>query len=187
MPRPIACSVFIATSLDGYIAREDGALDWLPQIAEEHGYDAFMATIDAHVIGRHTFEWVLAYGGPWLYTKPVVVLTSGAPPAELPGEARDLEFMAGDPRAVVARLAERGWTSLYVDGGVTIQRFLEARLITRMILTRVPVVIGRGIPLFGPTARDIVLEHVGTKAFASGLVTSEYRVVRPAEREQDRS
>ena len=176
MPTPLACSVFIATSVDGFIARENGSVDWLPTAPEDHGYDAFIATIDAHVIGRGTFDWVLGYGGPWIFTKPVVVLTSAAPPAQLPPDARNLEFMSGDPREVVARLGERGWKSLYVDGGVTIQRFLEAGLITRMIITRVPVVLGRGRPLFGPTTRDIPLEHVATKASASGLVTSEYRV-----------
>ena len=177
MAAPLACSVFIATSVDGFIARENGSVDWLPQTPEEHGYDAFIATIDAHVIGRQTFEWVLDYGGPWLFSKPVVVLTSGSPPGNLPADARDLEFMSGDPADVAQRLAARGFKSVYVDGGVTIQRFLEAGLITRMIITRVPVVLGRGRPLFGPTTRDIRLEHVGTKSYASGLVTSEYRVV----------
>lgn len=178
MASPLVCSVFIATSVDGFIARENGSVDWLPETPEEHGYDAFIATIDAHVIGRETFQWVLDYGGPWLFTKPVVVLTSREPPAGLPADAKDLEFMGGDPGDVVARLAERGWKSVYVDGGVTIQRFLEAGLITRMTITRVPVVLGRGRPLFGPTPRDIRLEHVGTKSYASGLVTSEYRVAR---------
>jgi len=176
MTPALDCAVFIATSVDGFIARENGSVDFLPEAPEEHGYEAFIRTVDAHVIGRETFQWVLDYGGPWLFSKPVVVLTSGAPPAAVPADARDLEFMAGDPRDVAARLAQRGWKSVYVDGGVTIQRFLEAGLITRMTITRVPVVLGRGRPLFGPTSRDIPLLHLGTRSYPSGLVTSEYRV-----------
>jgi dihydrofolate reductase len=167
-------SVFIATSLDGFIARPDGSLDWLPPNGgEPHGYAEFMATVDALVIGRKTFETVLTFD-EWPYgTKPVVVLSSK--PADLaapPGAVCDM--MAGTPDEVVARLTRRGMKHLYIDGGVTIQRFLEAGLIQRLILTRVPVLLGRGIPLFGSLARDIRLEHVATKSFPSGLVQSEY-------------
>ena len=167
-------SVFIATSLDGFIARPDGSLDWLPPNGgEPHGYAEFMATVDALVIGRKTFETVLTFD-EWPYgTKPVVVLSSK--PADLaapPGAVCDM--MAGTPDEVVARLTRRGMTHLYIDGGVTIQRFLEAGLIQRLILTRVPVLLGRGIPLFGSLARDIRLEHVATKSYPSGLVQSEY-------------
>ena len=176
MSTPIACSVFVGTSVDGFIAREDGALDWLPVGGgEDHGYDAFMATIDAVVIGRHTFETVLSFGGPWPYTKPLIVLSSRPWSADLPAGAA-IEFMGGSPRDIVDRLAERGMKHLYVDGGITIQRFLDAGLIERMTITRVPVVIGRGIPLFGPTTHDVRLEHLATRSYPSGLVTSEYRV-----------
>lgn len=169
-------SVFIATSLDGFIAREDGALDWLPNDPEPHGYDEFMATVDAIVIGRKTFETVLSFGG-WAYgSKPVVVLTS-KPAALTAPEGAVCDMMNGTPREVVARLAERGLEHLYVDGGVTIQGFLEAGLIQRMVITRIPVLLGRGIPLFGPISRDVRFEHVTTRSFPSGLVQSEYRVV----------
>lgn len=169
-------SVFIATSLDGFIARPNGALDWLPADGgEPHGYTEFMATVDALVIGRKTFETVLTFDA-WPYgTKPVVVLSSN--PAALaapPGAVCDM--MAATPEEVVARLAQRGMTHLYIDGGVTIQRFLEAGLIQRVIITRVPVLLGAGIPLFGPLSRDIRLEHVATRSYPSGLVQSEYVV-----------
>jgi dihydrofolate reductase len=169
-------SVFIATSLDGFIAREDGGIDWLPTDPEPHGYDEFIATVDAIVLGRKSFETVLTFG-EWPYgTKPVVVLSSR--PSELtapPGAACDM--MSGTPTEIVARLAERGLGHLYVDGGVTIQRFLEAGLIQRVVITRIPVLLGRGIPLFGPISRDVRFEHVATRAFPSGMVQSEYRVV----------
>ena len=169
-------SVFIATSIDGFIAREDGAIDWLPESPEPHGYDEFMATIDAIVMGRNTFETVLGFGGAWPFKTPVVVLSSRASELVAP-EGAACEMMSGTPQEVVARLSERGLKHLYIDGGVTIQRFLEAGLIQRMIITRIPVLLGAGIPLFGPLSRDVILEHVATRSYPSGLVQSEYAIL----------
>jgi dihydrofolate reductase len=171
-------SVFIATSLDGYIARPDGGLDWLPDDCEPHGYEEFMATIDAIVIGRKTFEIVLGFGS-WPYEKkmPVVVLSSNPAVLKAPKGAK-CDFMTGAPRQIVDRLAQRGLNNLYIDGGLTIQGFLNAGLIQRLIITRIPVLLGGGIPLFGALKHDIRLEHVATRSFASGLVQSEY-VISP--------
>ncbi|HTE47362.1 MAG TPA: dihydrofolate reductase family protein, partial [Gemmatimonadaceae bacterium] len=170
-------SVFIATSLDGFIARLDGAIDWLPgDGGEAHGYDEFMATVDALVMGRKTFETVLTFGSWPFGSRPVIVLTSN--PAALVAPAGAVcTIMSGTPEDVVTTLAARGLNNLYIDGGVTIQRFLEAGLIQRVIITRVPVLLGTGIPLFGPISRDVRLEHVTTRAYPSGLVQSEYTVV----------
>ena len=167
-------SVFIATSLDGFIARENGGLDWLPgDDVEDHGYFEFMATVDALVMGRNTFETVLGFGS-WPYgSKPVIVLTSAPEKIAIP-EGAVCDAMGGTPHEIVARLAERGMTHLYIDGGVTIQRFLEAGLIQRMIITRIPVLLGSGISLFGPLSRDVRLKHVATRSYKSGLVQSEY-------------
>lgn len=175
-----SASVFIATSLDGFIAREDGAVDWLPPFGDEdYGYTAFMNTIDALVMGRKTFETVLAFGGPWQYgKKPVIVLTTQPSLASAP-EGAICEAMSGTPREIVSRLADRGMKHLYVDGGVTIQRFLDAGLIRRMIITRVPVLLGGGIPLFGPLQHDIHFKHVATHAYLDGLVESEYLLAAP--------
>jgi dihydrofolate reductase len=167
--------------VDGFIARPDGRLDWLPAGGgEEHGYEAFMATVDALVIGRHTYQTVLAFE-TWPYgKKPVFVLsTQTIPPA--PPEAI-VEHLAGTPHDIVAQLAARGFQHAYIDGGLTIQAFLQAGLIGRMVITRVPVLIGTGIPLFGPTDRDIRLRHLLTRSFASGLVQSEYEVIAPLTR-----
>jgi dihydrofolate reductase len=171
----VKASVFIGTSLDGFIARENGALDFLPPGGgEPHGYNEFMASIDALVIGRKTFETVLAFD-EWPYgSKPVVVLSS-RPIANAPRGAV-LERMSGAPADIVSHLEARGVHHIYVDGGVTIQRFLAAGLISRIIITRVPVLIGTGIPLFGPLPRDVSLKHVGTRHYPSGLVQSEYLV-----------
>jgi len=174
-------SVFVGASLDGFIARADGALDFLPHGGgEAHGYEEFLASVDALVIGRKTYETVLGFGG-WAYgTKPVFVLST-RPLAPAPAGAV-VEHMSGAPAEIVARLAARGIGHVYVDGGLTIQRFLRAGLIQRLIVTRVPVLIGTGIPLFGPLERDIVLQHVGTRQFSSGLVQSEYLVAESPSR-----
>ena len=171
-------SVFIATSLDGFIARPDGALDWLPgadgtPLPEDHGYDAFIATVDVIVIGRGTFETVRAMPA-WPYgAMPVRVLTSHPLPPGLPPTAR---AMSGAPPDVFAALAREGFRHAYVDGGKTIQDFLRAGLIHEMTITRIPVLLGQGIPLFGELAADVEFEHVKTRAFAGGLVQSTYRL-----------
>jgi dihydrofolate reductase len=173
----VNASVFIGTSLDGFIARPNGEFDFLPAGGgEPHGYAEFMATVDALVLGRNTFETVLAFD-EWPYgDKPVFVLST-RPLAPAPAGAL-VERLSGEPAQVVARLDERGIRHIYVDGGITIQRFLRAGLIQRLIVTRVPVLIGAGIPLFGAIDRDIVLTHVRTQHYASGLVQSEYRIGR---------
>jgi dihydrofolate reductase len=168
-------SVFIGTSVDGFIARPNDDLDFLPEGGgEPHGYEEFMATVDALVIGRRTFEKVLTFG-KWPYgEKRVVVLSSSA--LELSGVEGVVEQMSGTPAEIVERLASTGAKNLYIDGGVTIQRFLNAGLIERLIITRVPVLIGEGIPLFGSLPSDIPLRHIATRQYASGLVQSEYAI-----------
>ena len=171
----LQASVFVGTSLDGFIARMNGEINFLPPGGgEPHGYQEFMATVDALVIGRKTFETVLTFE-TWPYGgKPVFVLSTGAlAPAPL---GAVVERMAGDPADIAVRLADRGIRHVYVDGGITIQRFLQAGLIQRLTITRVPVLIGTGIPLFGALQHDIVLTHVATRQYASGLVQSEYLV-----------
>jgi dihydrofolate reductase len=126
------------------------------------------------VMGRKTFEKVLTFD-PWPYgDKPVFVLSS-RPLAPAPPGAT-LERMSGAPAEILSQLAGRGIGHVYVDGGLTIHGFLRAGLIQRLIITRVPVLIGNGIPLFGATERDIRLKHIATRQFASGLVQSEYEV-----------
>ena len=170
-------SVFVGTSLEGFIARPNGDLDFLPPGGgEPHGYDEFIASVDAIVIGRKTFETVLALG-PWPYGKKRVVVLSSRPVDLSAASGGVVEQMAGSPAQIVSQLAASGAHHLYVDGGITIQGFLRAGLIQRLIITRVPVLIGDGIPLFGSLPRDIRLRHVATRQYPSGLVSSEYHVV----------
>lgn len=168
-------SVFIGTSLDGFIARANGDFDFLPPGGgEPHGYDEFMATVDGLVMGRKTFETVLTLD-TWPYgEKPVFVLSTRLLAPAPVGAV--VERMSGAPDEIVSQLAARGIQHVYVDGGITIQRFLQAGLIQRLIITRVPVLIGAGIPLFGAVPHDILLRHVETRQYASGLVQSEYVV-----------
>ncbi|MES2048042.1 MAG: dihydrofolate reductase family protein [Pseudomonadota bacterium] len=170
-------SVFVGASVDGFIARPNHELDWLPEGGgEPHGYNEFIASVDALVIGRKTFEKVLTFT-PWPYgAKRVVVLSSG--PLDLskaPGAV--VEQMNGTPAEIVQQLVASGAQHLYIDGGITIQGFLRAGLVDRLIITRVPVLIGSGIPLFGTLPHDIHLKHVATRDFPSGLVQSEYQVL----------
>lgn len=169
-------SVFAGVSVDGFIARRDGALDFLDEGGgEPHGYDGFVATVDVLVIGRGTFE-VVAKFAQWPYgEKRVVVLSSN--PIDLSAVPSTVTHMQGEPAAIVATLASQGFRHAYVDGGITIQRFLRAGLIQKLTITRVPVLIGDGIPLFGALPSDIRLRHIATRSYAGGLVQSEYDVI----------
>ncbi len=168
-------SVFVGTSVDGFIARLNGDLDFLPPGGgEPHGYDEFIASVDAIVIGRKTFETVLAFEA-WPYPgKRVVVLSSR--PVDSSAARCAVEHMGGPPAEIVSRLAASGARHLYVDGGITIQGFLRAGLVRRLIVTRVPVLIGEGIPLFGSLPHDVRLRLVASRQFPSGLVQSEYEI-----------
>jgi dihydrofolate reductase len=169
-------TVFVGISVDGFMARPNGDLDFLPPGGgEEHGYEAFLASVDVLVIGRGTFETVLKFDS-WPYGSKRVVVLSSQPLDLAQVRGGVVEQMSGDPREIAARLDAQGVRHAYVDGGVTIQRFLRAGLIQRLIVTRVPVLIGQGIPLFGALDADVRLVHVATRSYATGLVQSEYTV-----------
>jgi len=169
-------SVFVGTSLDGFIARLDGTFDFLPPDGgEPHGYDEFIASVDAIVMGRKTFETVLTLGS-WPYGNKRVVVLSSRPVYLSAVSGGVVEQMSGTPAEIVSKLAASGAHNLYIDGGITIQEFLRAGLIQRIVITRVPVLIGEGIPLFGSLPDDIRLRHVATRQYPSGLVSSEYLV-----------
>ncbi|MFW6078894.1 MAG: dihydrofolate reductase family protein [Gemmatimonadota bacterium] len=177
----VKCSVYIAASVDGFIAGEDGDLEWLhrPEYAPSElkglSYHEFIATIDALVVGRGTFETVLTFGG-WPYEgRPVTVLSStlSSVPERLEGKVR---LDSGRPRKIVSRLASEGHEHLYVDGGVTIQRFLAAGLIDEITITRIPIILGGGIPLFGTTGVERPLHLIDAVRSDSGIVQERYEV-----------
>lgn len=179
----VVVSVFVGASVDGFIARADGGLDWLPgDDCEPHGYEEFIATVDALLIGRKTYETVLSFGG-WVYgEKPVFVLSSHDLAPSPPGAI--VERLSGAPGEILSQLAARGIRHVYLDGGVTIQGFLRAGAVQRLVITRIPVLIGDGIPLFGSLPADVRLHHVATRHFPSGLVQSEYHVQDPSGRHE---
>ena len=171
--------VFIATSLDGYIARINDDLDWLvlPGSEEEdHGYNDFIGTMDGILMGRGTFEKVSTFGD-WPYKIPVRVLSSTLP-ADTRAPAGNVTFGDETPVEAMRRCQEMGWRRAYIDGGKVIQAFLRAGLVDDMILSRLPVLLGAGKPLFGPLRGDIRLKHTQSRAFPSGLVQSRYQVIK---------
>lgn len=176
------CAVFVGVSLDGFIARPNGDLDWLmgdgEGDGENHGYNEFIAGIDAIVMGRKTFEKVLSFD-KWYYGKKrVVVLSRHFIDLSVAQDRGGIvELMAGTPAEIVSRLATSGARRLYVDGGITIQGFLRAGLIHRLIISRLPVLIGEGIGLFGALPHDIRLSHIATRTYPGGMVQSEYHIV----------
>lgn len=177
-------SVFCGTSVDGFLARRDDTFDFLDTGGNlPHGFSAFLKSVDVVVMGRRTFDVVRKLGHFGLYgKKPIVVLSSK--PLEL-SSIRDAKFeqMTGTPQEVVAQLEKRQFKHAYIDGGITIQRFLQAGLVNRITVSRVPVLIGEGIPLFGPLPRDIQLRHVRTRSYRGGLVQSVYELKKsPAKR-----
>lgn len=171
--------VFIATSLDGFIARPDGDIDWLLQRddqTEDHGYSDFIADKDVIVMGRGTYEKVRTFD-TWFYERPVVVLSESLLDAPVPEALKGkLWFSSLAPKDVMEELTRQGVRRVYVDGGQVVQSFLRDGLITDMVITTVPVLIGSGRPLFGALGQDVDLKLVSSRWFASGLVQSTYRL-----------
>lgn len=170
--------VYIATSLDGYIADEKGGLDWLyatPNPDEsDFGWSAFMANMDALLMGRKTFEAVCGFDMPWPYEKPVFVLSHTM--TEVPHALKEkVELVSGPLKQVVGALKERGFEHLYIDGGETIQGFLAEDLIDELTITRIPILLGAGVPLFGNLDQPMFFEHVHTEVHLNALVQSRYR------------
>ena len=185
MERTWTGRVFIATSLDGFIARTDGSIDWLtdapprpghapgdPDLPEDHGYAAHMAAVDHVVMGRGTYKKVLTFG-IWPYPEHRVIVMSST--LRTPD---DRVTVVASREEAVALLDERRARGAYVDGGRTIQTFLRAGLIDELVLTRIPVLLGQGLPLFGPLVEDVHLVHEGTVSTDGGYVQSRYRVRR---------
>ncbi|CAG35434.1 dihydrofolate reductase family protein [Desulfotalea psychrophila] len=171
-------SVYIATSLDGYIARADGDISWLREAGssagqEDYGYGEFFRSVDCMILGRKSFETVLSFP-TWPYTgKRVIVLTKTL--EEIPARVRGrVELYSGLMKELVASLEAEGCRRIYIDGGKIIRSFLRKNLLTDITITRIPLLLGEGIRLFGETGYDIKLRHIKTKSYESGFVKSTY-------------
>lgn len=170
--------VYIAQSLDGYIAGPKGELDWLEDIdnpeQSDFGFTAFMSTVDALVMGKNTFNKVISFG-MWPYEKPVFVASSSL--SSLPSSVAGKAFLTkGTPKDMVTKLNKKGYRNLYIDGGAVIQSFLKEDLIDELIVTTVPVLLGEGILLFGSLPQQVKLKLVGSEVLLNQLVKTHYRV-----------
>jgi len=170
--------VYIGVSLDGYIADKKGGLEWLEIIPnpdnDDLGWSDFMERIDALVMGRNTFEAVLGFGVQWPYEKKVFVLSNTL--KSLPDGYEDkAEIINGTPKEITKKLKDKGYNNLYVDGGKTIQSFLQADMIDEMIITRLPILLGGGSPLFGNLSEHKIFEHVSTKVMLNAMVSTHYK------------
>ncbi|MEG3641301.1 dihydrofolate reductase family protein [Magnetococcus sp. PR-3] len=173
---------FIATSLDGFVARPNHALDWLMKHStegEDHGYAAFMAGVDGLVMGRGSFKTLLTFDA-WPYQKPVVVMSHSLTPADVPDALQNkVQITQLGPKALMAQLHTQGWQQAYIDGGLVIQSFIRLGLIADITLTTIPILIGEGIRLFGMVDQDIDLKLIQSRSFASGLVQNHYQFCQP--------
>ena len=171
-------TVYIAQSIDGYIADRNGGLDWLHSIPNpdnlDFGFADFLTSKDAIVMGRVTFETVLAFDGEWPYPIPVYVLSNSL--TKIPEEYQDnVELVNGDLSSVLAKIHAKNHTRLYIDGGTTIQSFLKQDLIDELIISTIPVLLGDGTPLFSELSGHLNFEHSSTKIFLDTIVQSHYK------------
>ena len=171
-------SVFIATSLDGYIADKNGGIDWLHSIPnpdnDDIGYVEFNKEIDALVMGRKTFETVLGFDVDWPYNKPVFVLSNKL--KEIPKSHKDKAFLVkGTLTEILDKIHDKGYNRLYIDGGTTIRNFLKEDLIDEMVITTIPVLLGGGSPLFTELPNELKFELIGTKTYLNQITQSHYK------------
>jgi len=170
--------VYIATSIDGYIAREDHSIDWLMDLPNpdksDYGFSEFLDRLDGIIMGRKTFEIVMGFK-QWPYAKPVPIFVLSnsllALPEKVLGKA---ELVTGELKEILKSLKKREINNLYIDGGKTVQSFLKEDLIDEMTITRIPILLGSGIPLFDNNSLELRFEHVETKVFNNMLVRSKY-------------
>lgn len=175
-------SIFIATSLDGYIARKNGSLDWLDKAnalvapAEDCGFKSFFKSVDVLIMGRKTFETVLGFGD-WPYSSKKVIVLSHSKiniPDDLP---KSVSYSNHSPKVLVQNLTQEGFKHLYIDGGKTIQSFLQSDLIDEITITKIPVILGEGIPLFSSIGKDISLKLIHCQSYDFGYVQLKYQVL----------
>jgi len=171
-------SVFIATSLDGYIADKEGGSDCLHSVPNpdkiDMGYGEFIAQIDALVMGRKTFETVLSFGIDWPYQKPVFVLSNTL--TEIPRKLKNKAFLVkGELKAVLRQIHKKGYPRLYIDGGKVIQGFLNEGLIDEMVITIIPTLLGSGVPLFSDLPDKLEFECVGSRIFLEKIVQHHFK------------
>lgn len=181
------CSVYIATSVDGFIAKSDGNVDWLHTAGdleadmgtEDMGFASYMDSVDCMVMGRKCMEMISSMNltpAQWVYGDMKIIVLSNSvkeAPDNLKGK---VEMYSGDLNELISSLEKEGLKHAYIDGGTTIQSFINLRLINEITITRIPVLLGEGIPLFGKTFKDIKLEKAEAKSYANDFIQVKYSV-----------
>lgn len=168
--------VYIATSIDGFIADVDNRIEWLSNYPDveggDYGYSDFMNRIDCILMGRKTFETVIAFD-QWPYDKKVFVLSTTITrlPAAFHGKAA---VVNGSIQSIVNTLHAQGFHTLYIDGGETVQAFLKMDMIDELYISRVPLLLGGGIPLFSTLDKSLQFKHIKTEEYKSGIIKSHY-------------
>ncbi len=193
----IKFSGFIATSLDGYIARLDGRIDWLTQKnininkkktnlnahskiqssnnqnREDYGYKNFYDSTDCLIMGRNTFEKVVSFPDWPYYNKRLIVLSKKL--KEIPDDYQEkAELYSSSPEMLVVDLQSQNVRHAYIDGGLTLQSFIKEKILNEITITQVPILLGQGIPLFGITNQDYSLELLSNRSFESGFTQATY-------------
>lgn len=174
MDRP-KISIYIAASIDGYIARKDGSLDWLDRVGgfdEDYGFQKLLNSIDALIIGRKTYEVATTVPDPYP-GKRVVVLSNS-----LNSVRKDMELYRGDLSELLKKLHKDGIKHIWIDGGTTISQFLSLQMVDMMTLSIIPVILGSGIPLFNVIDREIPFRVISSQAYPSGLVQLRYETIQ---------
>jgi dihydrofolate reductase len=174
--------IYIACSIDGFIAKKDGNIDWLTNIPNEnnsdYGFGEFISKIDGIIMGRKTFEKILEMNlEEWPYNKPVFVLSSKLKkiPNKLNGK---VETVNDNLENIVLKLKNNGINNIYIDGGKTIQSFLEKDLIDEMIISTISIILGEGIPLFGKVGREIKFILEKTEYINENIVMNYYKKIK---------
>ncbi len=168
--------VFIAQSIDGYIADKEGNIDWLEIVPQDldYGWDDFISQVDAIIMGKNTYEKILSFGIPWPYSIKVFVLSSSLKkvPEEREGK---VELLQGAPKVILDMVHTKGYENLYIDGGSVVQSFLSEDLIDELIISTIPICLGGGIPLFQELPKRMLFTHVNTTVYGDTLVQTHYR------------
>ena len=182
------CSVYIATSADGYIATTDGGVNWLHTAGDQDadmgdnpdmGFGSFIDSIDCMIMGRKCMEMISSMDltpEQWPYGDTHIVVLSNTvkePPENLLGK---VEMYSGDIQSLIKKLETNGFKHAYIDGGSTITSFINLKLIDKMTITKAPVLLGEGIPLFGKINQSVKLENAEATAFPNEFIQIKYDV-----------
>lgn len=169
-------SIYIASSIDGYIARKDGNLDWLHYGHtgdEDYGFKKFTSTIDAVIMGKNTYEVVSSFD-EWAYKNKRVIVLSNT----LTEVRKEAELFSGKLTELLAKLHAENVKHIWVDGGITASKFLEAGLVDDLTISIIAMILGSGIPLFSTMNQERRCHLVSTQSYPSGLVQLKYKIVR---------